>query len=97
LHRTHPDRYLSLFRDNVRIAVGDQDSFYLNEAVALLKAQIDELQSKSGQAPAWGWIKILPGYDHGSIFAAPELQSIPDQMLERLEKAGHIPAAERAK
>jgi hypothetical protein len=91
LLRNHPDQYLPIFRDNVRIVVGDQDTFYLNEAVALLKAEVDELNSKSGKTPGWGSIEILPGFDHGTIFSSPQLQSIPQQMLDRLTKSGHIP------
>ena len=92
LLRTHPERYLPLFHNNVRIVVGDQDSFYLNEAVALLKAQVDELNSKGGQTPGWGSITIVPGLDHGSIMMSPPVQAIPEQMVERLTSAGHLPA-----
>ena len=91
LVQAHPEKYLRLFRENVRIIVGDQDSFYLNEAVSLLKTQVEELNSKAGQTGGWGFIKILPGYDHGSIMASPELSAIPQEMLDRLRAAGHIP------
>jgi hypothetical protein len=92
LLRADPKKYLPIFRDSVRVVVGDQDSFYLNEAVALLKQHVDEQQAKSNRAPGWGSITILPSYDHGSIFAAPELRSIPQQMLDRLQHDGLIPS-----
>lgn len=93
LLEAQPERFLPLFHDRARVLVGDQDSYYLNEAVALLKQHVEELEAKANRAPGWGFIKVLPGYDHGSIFGSGEMMSIPQEMVEWLEKAGHLPPA----
>lgn len=87
LLRSQPARFAPIWRDRIRLYVGDQDSFYLNEAVALLKPEVESAIAALPKtpAPAWGFIKILPGLDHGSIAASPELQAIPAEMLEQLK------------
>lgn len=90
LLRTEPEKYLPIFRANVRIQVGDQDNFSLNEAVALLKADVDRLSAERKADPGPGYIKILPGFDHGTIMAAPEMRRIPQEMLDHLKSMGII-------
>lgn len=97
--RADPERYLSLLRNNVRILVGDSDSFFLNEAVALLKKDLDHLDAAKEQPtqtgpsgkshaenplPPNGYIKVLPGYDHGTIFRSPEIRAIDGEMVDYL-------------
>lgn len=93
--RADSDRYLWLLRNNVRIVVGDSDSFFLNEAVALLKDDIDRLVAAQQQSsridatrgslpPPNGYIKVLSGYDHGTIFRSPEIRAIDREMLDYL-------------
>jgi hypothetical protein len=79
-----PARYLPLFRKNVRLIVGTEDSFYLNEAVALLAA---ELESHPRDADDPGYVKLVPG-DHGSVFASPAMEAIPAEVLAHLRNAG---------
>jgi len=77
---------LPLFRNNVRLVVGTEDSFYLNEAVAMLDAELTKL----GRAETdRGYVKMIPG-DHGSIFASEAVRSFPKEMLEHLRKAEHV-------
>ncbi|MBX3390660.1 MAG: hypothetical protein KF691_14530 [Phycisphaeraceae bacterium] len=98
--RADPDRYLPLLRYNVRIMVGDSDSFFLNEAVSLLKEDVDHLVAAKEQPSQTGWsdeapaghppppegyIKVLPGYDHGTIFQSPEIRAIDREMLDYLK------------
>jgi pimeloyl-ACP methyl ester carboxylesterase len=80
LLRTRPDRYAPLLKDRCRVQVGDKDSFYLNEAVALLKEELDKHAPASGP----GYIKILAGYDHGSIAMSPAFRDITKEMIEHL-------------
>ncbi len=98
--RADPERYLPLMRSNVRILVGDADSFFLNEAVALLKADVERLTQAPPEfpvgaapqqppAPPDGYIKILHGYDHGTIFGSPEVRALDQEMLDELGKAGN--------
>jgi pimeloyl-ACP methyl ester carboxylesterase len=86
LLRKNPSGLVPLFRNNVRLVVGTEDSFYLNEAVALLDAELTQL----GRAPTdRGYVKMIPG-DHGSIFSSEAVRSFPKEMLEHLRKAEHI-------
>jgi hypothetical protein len=84
LLRAQPGTYGLTLLQRCRIAVGDQDSYYLNEAVALLKADVDKLSFLQFPEGQHGYIKILPGFDHGSIFMSPELQHIPQEMVDHL-------------
>jgi hypothetical protein len=88
LLRTEPAKYAPLLRGRVRLLVGDQDSFYLNEAVELLKKDLDGVPVPEGTPAGPGYIRVLAGYDHGSIFAAPEVREFPGQMLQSLKGAG---------
>lgn len=88
LVRADPGRYLPLLRQNVHLAVGDADSFYLNEAVALLRADVERLESSNPRPSepfkASGYIKIIPGLDHSTIFRSAEVRAMPEEMLDYL-------------
>ena len=75
------------FYQRIRLYVGDADNFYLNEAVALLKEEVEGVQFLHFPEGQHGFMKILPGYDHGSIFGAPEVRQIPADMLAHLRRA----------
>jgi len=94
LVRADPIRYLPLLRNRVRLIVGDTDNFYLNEAVALLKADFGRLLAASpppaDAAPQRGYIKIVPKYDHGTIMGSAEVRAFPAEMLEVI-RAGYVP------
>jgi pimeloyl-ACP methyl ester carboxylesterase len=88
LVRRDPARFVPLFRERVRLIVGSEDSFYLNEAVELLDKEL----AKHPRGPAGaGYVKLVPG-DHGSVFASEDMRAIPAEMLQHLRKAGHVPA-----
>lgn len=89
--RKDPAKYVPIFRERVRIVVGDQDSFFLNEAVELLKADLERLSNAAeAKDAAWGSITIVPGADHGSVFMSKEVRAIPKQMVEYLERVGLV-------
>lgn len=89
-----PGRYLPMFRDRVRIVVGDEDNFHLEQAVMLLSQRIDELLVAHSDLDAreqWtGYVKVVRGYDHGSVHDAPEVRAFPGEMLRALDSAGHL-------
>jgi pimeloyl-ACP methyl ester carboxylesterase len=76
------EKFGPIFKQHIRLVVGDQDTFFLNEAVALLKPQIEKLPGTGD-----GYVKILAGFNHGSIFMSPELRAIPREMLDHLRGA----------
>ena len=88
LLQKNPSELVPIFRNAVRLVVGTEDSFYLNEAVALLNAEL----AQHGKRPTdRGYIKMIPG-DHGSIFGSETIKAFPGEMLEHLKNAGHINA-----
>ena len=90
LVRREPGQYGLLLHQRCRVVVGDLDSYYLNQAVALLKAESDKLNFITYPEGRNGYIKILPGLDHGSVFASTELRGIPQEMLDHLTRNGFI-------
>lgn len=91
LLRKHPEKYGPIFKQRVRLTVGDADNYYLNEAVALLKQDVDKLNFIDLPEGANGSITIVPGRDHTTIFGTKELQAIPGDMVEHLRRNGHLP------
>jgi len=87
LLRSNPKLLLPIFRNRIRLVVGTEDSFYLNEAVALLDAELKELGRGLNDR---GYVKMIPG-DHGTIFSNQAVQAFPREMLEHLRSARHIP------
>ncbi len=86
LVRAEPARYAPLLRDRVRLVVGDQDNFYLNEAVELLVRELQQQKIALGS----GYVTIVPGVDHGSIFGSAEIKRFPEEMLTHLRAHGHV-------
>lgn len=88
LVRSHAEKYVPIFRTNIRLIVGDQDNFYLNQAVGLLKQDVDELAiTVSAPKEVTGYIRVISG-DHGSIFRSPDLAKFPQEMLDHLKRSG---------
>lgn len=88
--RADPGRVGLLFHQRIRLVVGDQDTFFLNEAVASLKPDIERLSFFHYPEGRHGYIKIVPGRDHGTVFASREVQDFPAQMLDHLSRAGPV-------
>ena len=85
-----PEVYTPIFNERIRLIVGDQDNYYLNEAVELLKANVAEPPPAAAKDIYHGFITIIPGVDHGSIYMTPQLRGIPENMVEHLTRQGYI-------
>jgi hypothetical protein len=85
--RKDPAKYAPIFRKNIRLVVGNEDNFFLEQAVKLLKADLAAIPGASPDDA--GFITIVPGKDHGSVFTSAELRAFEGQMLDHLRKAGH--------
>ena len=90
LLRGDPERYLPIFHRNVRLICGSDDSFYLNEAVERLAAELARHPQSEGDA---GYVKLVPG-DHGSVFASEAMRAIPAEQLAHFRQAGYVPPGE---
>lgn len=84
--RADPGRVGLIFHQRIRLLVGGQDTYFLNEAVALLKPEVEKLSFFHYPEGRGGYIKILPDADHGSIFQLKELSGIPQEMADHLDR-----------
>jgi hypothetical protein len=76
-----------IFKQRIRIAVGDQDNFFLEEAVGILKTEVDKLSFLALPEGDHGYTVIVPGVDHGSIFGTPLLRGFSKEMIDHLDRA----------
>jgi pimeloyl-ACP methyl ester carboxylesterase len=90
LLRTDPAKYLPLWRTRVRLVVGADDNFYLNEAVQLVKADLEKMPDVPLAEPRDGYIKIVPGTDHGTVFGSAEMRGRTKEMIEFLRRGGFV-------
>lgn len=91
LLRKYPDRFGAVLRDKVRLVVGDRDNYGLNEAVQLLKQELEGILRGATPAPTSGrgYIKVLPG-DHGTVMGHPEYRRKWIEMELQLQTSGVI-------
>jgi hypothetical protein len=87
----HPDQFGPLFKQRVRLAVGGTDNFYLNEAVELLKSKLDAMEFTHLPEGEHGYITVVPGLTHSTLFGSHELADFPEQMLEHLRLHHYVP------
>lgn len=85
-----PGRHALTFKERIRLIVGDQDDFYLHEAVASVKETVDAVSFLHLPEGGHGYIRILPGHDHGSILATDEARNFTNEMHEHLVRNGLI-------
>lgn len=85
--RKNPDTIAPILRQRVRLVCGEKDNFGLNNAVALLKADLDRLAPAKPEDK--GYVKLVPG-DHGTVHRDPAMQGKAKEMLQTLKAAGVI-------
>lgn len=85
-----------LFQQRIRLIVGDQDTYFLNEAVELLRPDIEKLRFFHYPEGQNGYIRIIPGCDHGTIFRSDAMNAFPAEMLNHLRRHGFIAAGDPA-
>ena len=89
LLREHPNKYGPIFLQRIRLICGEADDFYLNEAVALLKEDVEKLEIDNLPEGRHGYIKMLPGLDHGSVYGSEAMRAFPQEMLDHLKRSAH--------
>lgn len=88
--RSNPAKYAMPFFAKIRLVVGEADNFFLNEAVELLNKDLaasTPLPAPGVKAAYPGYVKIVPGRDHGTIFGSAEIRGFTAEMIEHLK--GH--------
>ncbi len=86
LLRNDPARYAPIWRERMHLVVGGMDDYYLNEAVAMLRDELAKLPPTGDEKTNNGYIKIVPGKGHGSIYESAEMKHFDDEMLEFLSQ-----------
>jgi hypothetical protein len=86
--RSRPEAAL-VFRQRIRLVMGDQDNYYLEEAVRLVQQDLDQIQFLHFPEGEHGHIKMVPGHDHSTIKDDPSVLAIPQEMLDHLARHGH--------
>ncbi|MHC5109001.1 MAG: alpha/beta hydrolase-fold protein [Planctomycetota bacterium] len=91
--RNFPEPMRKIFNERIRLAVGDRDNFFLNEAVMLLKHAVDGTVDPEESSPKKGpgYIKVVPGEDHFSIRASSVAQAVFTEMVAHLRQFDMIP------
>ncbi len=89
--RNEPEKMIGLLDSRVRLICGDEDNFYLEKAVMLLRDDVQRLAKERGIAlKGPGYIKLVEKADHGSVFASEAVKGIPGEMLEYLRGVGLV-------
>jgi hypothetical protein len=93
--RTDPGRFGPLFRDRIRLVVGDADSYDLHLAVIRLRDTLGKVWPQMTTEVTPGSIRIVPGADHSDVLQREEIRAWPADMLTHLRRAG-LPVREGA-
>ena len=72
--------------------VGDEDNFYLNEAVHLLSHDLDVAFSPRNNGLSFGYIEFVAKADHSTVGASPVVAAFAQQMYDHLVRVGLIAA-----
>lgn len=86
LVRKDPRKYATPLIERVRIIVGGEDNYFLEAAVAGLKRDVETVRDGLQVSNPQGYIKIVPGLDHSTIYASPEMRAIPQEILAHLKR-----------
>lgn len=86
--RRDPGRFGPLFRDRIRLVVGDADSYDLHLAVIRLRDTLGKVWPQVTAEMTPGSITIVPGADHSDVLQREEIRAWPADMLTHLRRAG---------
>jgi len=90
LLRSDPERFGRIFRQNVRLLVGDKDNYFLEAAVRRLAGDLERLAPAETIGHGQGSITIVEGADHNTVLTTPEADNWVIEMVNHLRAAGHI-------
>ncbi|CAN5402309.1 alpha/beta hydrolase-fold protein [soil metagenome] len=90
--RKDPKRFAPIFRDHIRLVCGENDTYFLNEAVGLLKADLEKVDPADRKLSRAGYIKLVPG-DHQSVTDSGAMKAWAREMMDHLRQAGHVKTA----
>jgi hypothetical protein len=82
-----------LFRERIRLVVGEADNFYLDEAVRLLKTELDRRYPPQAPDVELGSIELVPDAHHSSILRSNRVRRFPLEMLMHLQRHDLAPRA----
>lgn len=83
-----PARYGPLFRERIRLVVGDADSYDLDGAVVRLQEALRAVWPQVTMEVPTGSITIVPGADHGTVYESEAMKGWPADMVAHLRRSG---------
>ena len=93
--RQDPAKFIPLMQQRVRLVVGTTDEYFLDQAVALLAADVERLLVTHGVRDAKGERAVMPGYiafaegkDHGTVYNSQQVLAFDEQMVQHLIDSG---------
>lgn len=86
--RREPARYGPLFRERIRLVVGDADSYDLDGAVVRLQDALRAVWPQVTMEVPTGSITVVPGADHGTVYESEAMKGWPADMVGHLRRAG---------
>ncbi|MBL0928464.1 MAG: hypothetical protein IBJ11_12570, partial [Phycisphaerales bacterium] len=90
--RRNPEHDGPIWRDRIRLYVGDADSFYLERAAVLLRDDLQRLGYLPDPDQHAGRFEIVKGADHGTVMFGPSGQRIAEDMARALSAAAPAPS-----
>lgn len=87
--RDKPGEIGAILRGRIRIVVGEQDNFYLNEAVRLLVTDLGRFYPPQDINNELGYVEIIKDLDHSTVMRSPRVQGFPAEMMAHLERYGY--------
>lgn len=86
LLRADPQKYAPIWREKIRLLVGGMDDYYLDEAVKLISDELAKLPPTGTPETNRGYIKIVPGKTHDTIYETDEMRQVDQEMLDQLDR-----------
>ncbi len=86
--RRNPARFGPLFRERIRLVVGDADSYDLHLAVFRLRDALGQVWPQVTAEVTPGSIIVVPGADHSDVLQSDAVTAWPTDMLRHLRQSG---------
>lgn len=86
--RADPGRFATLFRERVRLVVGDADSYDLHLAVIRLQNALNAVDPRLTAEVTPGSITVVQGKDHSDVLGSEAIGAWPADMIAHLRRSG---------
>jgi hypothetical protein len=84
-----PQQIAQIFQRRIRLIVGANDEYYLNEATQHLKATLEKLAIQTPAIERHGYVKIVAGAGHGNITQSADAKAFETDAMDHLRRCGY--------